>query len=50
MTEARFVAYCGVVVASFVWMQWKRTSTRKTRAFGVVAIVAAFLVFSWLYH
>lgn len=48
MNETHFLAFGGAFVASFVWTQWQRKSSRTTRAAGVVFLLGAFIVFSWL--
>ena len=45
MNELQLITFAVTVAAAFVSMQWKRGSGRLTRAFGVVVIIGAWLVF-----
>ena len=38
MDKAHLLSYCAFIVASFVWIQWQRTSGRVSRVLGVVGI------------
>jgi hypothetical protein len=45
MDETQLAAFAVALLGSFIWIQWKRASTRLTRALGVVVIAGAWIVF-----